>query len=484
MRNSTDPSTHQASERQFISHVEKLLADPRLMVDTTLGRKSVPNLMPQVTRTDRGTDMKRLMIDLQKPDSELQNRMPVGESMEIILRAKKMMVMMQTVGRIRVVCVSPTRQLLAGETPKPLDLAATRKVLSEIPPAQGIPLTVVLVSTSGFELNAREAASRTADRTVILAEPNEAGGWNPYGPVETKALVDLFDAEAEEQKRKRVRDLIEGSSVELSQGGIAADKLAVKAQLPLQFIEAEVKNFAKSNSGLTAKRLDGRLVLFREGSTPAIRSAPGGSAMPLIDRIKTLFARKGETEKKIAYLAERRTALTQQRDRSFEELTALEQQNDLLTRQFKESASAITRRRVTAQLVQLRKEIERRQQMQSVLNQQINVVGTHLHNLELSQQGKAANLPDSDEIATDAAAAEEMLAQLQADNELADSVGSVAHAGLSPEEQALYEELENESGGPTNTRVELPRADDLDEAPMPLKSKPQKSVRPAEPEAG
>ena len=85
--------------------------------------------------------------------------------------------------------------------------------------------------------------------------------------------------------------------------------------------------------------------------------------------------------------------------------------------------------------------------MVQVLNQQVNVVSTHLHNLELTQQGQTAQLPDSEEIASDAAAAEEMLAQLQADTELADSVAGVAAtAGMTEEEQALYEELELESG--------------------------------------
>ncbi|MBC7783132.1 MAG: hypothetical protein H7144_04770, partial [Burkholderiales bacterium] len=98
------------------------------------------------------------------------------------------------------------------------------------------------------------------------------------------------------------------------------------------------------------------------------------------------------------------------------------------------------------QLLQLRKEIERRAQLMGVLNQQINIVSTHLHNLELVQQGRGAKLPDSEEIAGDAAAAEDMLAQLQADSELADSVGTTASATLSNEEQSLYEELLRESG--------------------------------------
>ncbi|HEY7091506.1 MAG TPA: hypothetical protein VH518_25635 [Tepidisphaeraceae bacterium] len=492
MKNSSDPSVHQARERQFMAHVERLLSDNRLMVDTLGGRRPVPNLMPQVSKTDRATDVKRTMSDMNLPDRELQNRMPVGESLEVTLRAKKWFFFTTTVGRIFVKCVSPTRALLAGETPKALDLAETRKLISEIPPAAGVPMTVVLISTAGFALNAHEAATRTADRTVILVEPNDVGGWNPYGPVETKSLVDLFDPELDEEKRRRLLELINENKLDLMQGGLSAEKLAAKSQLSLQFIETELKSYARQNAGMVAKRLDGRVVLFREGSmpsaSPSSSSASGGPDMPLIDRIKSLFSRKGETEKKIAFLSERRAALSQQRDRSYEEITSLEQKDEELKTQFKQTNSALTRRRITSQLVQLRKDLERRQQMLQVLNQQINVVGTHLHNLELTQQGQSAKLPDSEEIASDAAAAEEMLAQLQADNELADSVGSVAHAGMSEEEQALYEELEKEAGGPQTTQVKLDHAEPESPAAQqktPAKPSPaEPTKRRAEPEAG
>ena len=74
--------------------------------------------------------------------------------------------------------------------------------------------------------------------------------------------------------------------------------------------------------------------------------------------------------------------------------------------------------------MQLRKDIQRRQQLLSVLNQQINVVSTHLHNMQLQQQGKTASLPDSERWLPTPPAAENVLAELQADNELADSVSS------------------------------------------------------------
>jgi hypothetical protein len=169
--------------------------------------------------------------------------------------------------------------------------------------------------------------------------------------------------------------------------------------------------------------------------------------MPLLDSLRALFGRKGENEKKIAFLAERRTALSQQRDRAYEEMGALEQQEGALRQQFKDATGNLTKRRVTSQLLQLRKDVERRQQLLTVLNQQINVVSTHLHSLELVQQGRSAQLPDAEEMTADAVKAEEMLAELEAGNELAGSTGSIGAGGMSEEEQALFEELERDSAG-------------------------------------
>src|ERR1700733_3825647 len=134
MRNSPDPSTHQAAERQIIAHIEALISDDRFVVDTTAGRRPVPTLMPHVVKNDRGADLKRTMSEMNQPDRDLQNRMPIGEAIEITLSAKKFWIFTSVVGRVRVLCVSPTRQLLAGETPKPLNIIETRKILGQIPP--------------------------------------------------------------------------------------------------------------------------------------------------------------------------------------------------------------------------------------------------------------------------------------------------------------------------------------------------------------
>ena len=132
---------------------------------------------------------------------------------------------------------------------------------------------------------------------------------------------------------------------------------------------------------------------------------------------------------------------------------ALEQQEAALKKQFGEAPGSITKRRVTTQMLQLRKDLERRQQLLQVLNQQINVVSTHLHNLELVQQGQSAALPDTDEITADAVKAEEMLAELEANAELAGSVGAVSSSGMTAEEQELFKELERETGGKDKSSV-------------------------------
>lgn len=434
----------------MIQHVEKLLADDRLRVETTLGRRPVTAFVRDVARNDHALELKRLMTEMNVPDRELMSRMPVGQTLDIALTRTQWFIFTQTVARIRVVCVSPARALVAGDEPEPMNAGDVSRTLAAMPPAPGsAPTTIVLVSTSGFTRDAREAAEKRPDQTIILVEPDEAGGWSAGGPERARSIVELFDPEVEADKRRRVLDLIGESRIDLLTSGIAADKLAAKLKLPVALVESVVKEYAKTNPGLSAKKLDGRFVLFREGSgSPSTAGFGSGGSMGLMDKVRILFSGKGETEKKIAFLSERKAALSLQRDRAYEEMTALEEQEAALKRQFKEAAGAITKRRVTSQMLQLRKDLERRQQLLSMLNQQVNVVSTHLHNLGLVQQGHAAQLPDTEEITEDAVKAEEILAQLEADSELAGSVGQIATSSMSDEEKALFDELESETAGP------------------------------------
>src|SRR5688572_30243669 len=217
MKISPDPIVHREREQRLIHHVQRLLEDERLRVDTMKGSRPVISLLRDVNRWDHGVELKRLMSEMGLPDRELQSRMPCGEALEVTLSQKSWWFFKQAVGRLRVLCVSPTKALLGKQDPGPLGTGDLSKLLASQPPSLGgVPLTVVVMSTSGFTIDAHELADRRADRTVILIEPNEAGGWTVTGPAQTKALADLFDPEAEEEKSARVREQIDANKTELS----------------------------------------------------------------------------------------------------------------------------------------------------------------------------------------------------------------------------------------------------------------------------
>src|SRR6476469_4434056 len=115
--NTSDPSTHRDAERRFIEHVDTLLGDDRLRLDTTRGRRPITLFTRSTRRDDKAADVKRLMSELGKPDRDLQRQMPEGKTVEVDLSQKRWWFFHQTVGRVKAVCVSPVRSLIAGETP-------------------------------------------------------------------------------------------------------------------------------------------------------------------------------------------------------------------------------------------------------------------------------------------------------------------------------------------------------------------------------
>lgn len=494
MKNPSDPAEHRAAELRLIDHVQKLLDDPRLRIDTVSGTRPVAGLKRGVARADSGADLKRTMAGLDLPDRDLHARMPQGEVMEVLFRRTRWLLLNSIAARLRVICTSPVTALLKGEAARPMTVGEVNRLLAQYDPHEGkpadagagVPTTVILLSTSGFAHDTHDLAGRVASRTLVLVEPNRAGGYTVWGPNELKSLTDLVNPETEAEKRQRVRDAVKTREADLVTGGLAADRVADQTLLPLPLVEDELKSVAKQAAGLLAKRLDGRIVLYREGTTPA--GSAGGAGMPLIERIKSIFSGRTSNEKKIAFLSERRAALSQQRDALADELALLEKRDAYLRQQFRQGESEPARRRVAAQMVQLHKELDRRTQMLTVLNQQVNVIASHLHTLDLLQQGRQGKLPESDVLAADAARAEEMLAKLQAESEVADAVSPAIGGGaMGVDEQAMFDELSRESAAAAEAGGSGDAAAGqaaLKQAGGPAKAPDGGAARRAEPEAG
>jgi hypothetical protein len=179
--------------------------------------------------------------------------------------------------------------------------------------------------------------------------------------------------------------------------------------------------------------------------------------MNVIDRIKQLLSGDGDEKAKINVLAERRALLAQRRDRIYGDIGKLEKKEAQMLEEGKAAKSSVPRRRLAAQLAQLRKDIGRQNASAAMLNQQINIISTDIHNLTLIQQGEMAKLPDTTELTEHAVAAEEMLETLKADSDLVSSLEQGMEESLASEEElAILKEFE-QTDEPVSGRV--PEAD-------------------------
>ena len=181
--------------------------------------------------------------------------------------------------------------------------------------------------------------------------------------------------------------------------------------------------------------------------------------MNVIDKIKSLFAGDGDEGDKINVLAERRAALAERRKRIYEDIGKLEKKEAQLLEEGKASKSQVPRRRLAAQLLQLRKDIGRQNTSAAMLNKQINIISTDIHNLTLIQQGEMAQLPDTTELTEHAVEAEEMLEMLNADADMVGSLETGMEQSLTSEEElAIMQEFEGADEQPSKAERAAPTA--------------------------
>jgi hypothetical protein len=252
-------------------------------------------------------------------------------------------------------------------------------------------------------------------------------------------VLALFDPEAASHKLARVRKEIEERSADLLTGGIAAAALAARLELPERVVAEAFAQAAIGDPELRVTRRSGEVLLYR--GAPLHRQE--NQAMSVVDRIRQLFSSAGNESRKINELAERRAALSQRRDRIYEDIAKLERRESDLLHEGRTNASAVAKRRLAAQLAQLRKDIARQNTTAAMLNQQINIISTDIHNLTLIQQGQVAQLPDTDELTQNAVRAEEMLETLKANADLISGLETgMAETTTSADELAILKEFE------------------------------------------
>src|SRR4051794_23336714 len=132
MSSSTDPFQHQQIEKRFIDHVERLLTDDRLRIDTIRGRRPVSSFQSTVRHSDDSVELKRLMSRMGRPDRDLQKSLPQGRAIEVDLWQKKWWILSKTVARLRIACMSPVEGLIGSEpTLAPMGRGEVERLITE-----------------------------------------------------------------------------------------------------------------------------------------------------------------------------------------------------------------------------------------------------------------------------------------------------------------------------------------------------------------
>jgi len=435
---------------------------------------------------DESDRLRALMAEHRNYDRELLKSLPANRRLELHGYERRFLFGKRRTGIAVASVLSPLSHFASkkGGAAPAIGLGElidhARKLVTE----RGVPYIIGICSPTGFTEEARQARLDQDNVTVILVEPDGSGGWRTTGAGDDldPRLIKIFDPEGAKGKVERVRRLLEENSADLLTGGVSAADLARRARVSEDLVRQGFEGVAAADPELRLARKDGDLLLFR-GAPVRHRER---KSMNVIERIKQLLSGEGDDAEKINLLAERRAALAQRRDRIYEDIGKLERKEADLLEQGKAARSSVPRRRLAAQLAQLRKDIARQNTTAAMLNQQINIISTDIHNLTLIQQGQMASLPDTDELTEHAVAAEEMLETLKADAELVSSLETGMEQTLaSEEEMAILREFESADEKPakaepaaTQPRVRLA---DTPAAPEPWADEAEAQRRPAAP---
>lgn len=343
--------------------------------------------------------------------------------------------------------VAPVEPLLDGKEPAPpVSLGQLNAQVRELVKDTRVPHLVGVCSPSGFDDSALQAAPEMPNVTLVLIQPKPGGGWDVRGAGGKKVderLLRIFDPEDAGQKLDRVRKEIANRRIDLLTGGLSAGSMASRLGVPARMVQTAFEMAAQEDGELCVSKRAGDVLLFRGAADFGGREE---SSMSLAQWIRNLFSTDGQEARKINVLSERRAALSERLNRMYDDIGQLEKKEADLVGEGQAATSQVVKRRIASQIAHLRKDISRSNTSAALMSKQINIISTHIHNLQLAQAGSVAELPSSEELTEAAVNAEEMLEQLSASDELVSSMEvNAAQAAISSEEADILKELE----GPT-----------------------------------
>lgn len=476
---SVDADRAFALEAEFLSGIERNFENAK--------GKHFRGSSWRLARFDDAHAMRGHLARAGKPDRDQLSSVPTNRRVELLGFDRFLMLWKKPTGVAIGSVLAPLEDFAKssdGQNGKPIGAGELSDHVRRLVRDAKVPHIIGICAPTGFTDDARELKLSMSNVTVVLIEPDGYGGWRTTSNSEKNAekLDEIFDPETAKEKVARVGRIVAEHSADLLTGGLSMSSLADRTGMPEDVLKKGFEALAKNDPELRLTKKDGSLVLYRGAAGASKRK----SGMNVFDRIRSLFSGEGEENEKINHLAERRAGLAQRRDRIYEDIGQLEKKEAELFEQGKTATSSVPRRRIAAQLAQLRKDIARQNTTAAMLNQQINIISTDIHNLTLLKQGKEADLPDTEALTEHAVAAEEMLETLQADADMVGGLEAGMEASLtSDEELAIMREFEAASGekspaSETEGAAKETAQPAKSESAPPMKATPERDPQPRE----
>jgi len=400
-----------------------------------LTRRRLPADEVTIEPTSEGADALRAELErLEVFDRDALDRLPGSGSLQMRFDRRALGGLLRsTVARVRVRVLVPVERLLDGAPPEPvgreqvLDALARYKLL----PRRQRPTGIVLGSATGFTPEARRLVESVTDVSLVLVGGRNDGGWDVTLPrrLEHTPWARLFELESTDERLQRLMYHLQQQAERLDSSGVAVTDLAERLGLSRTEIERLVRQACRQDSRLMTVVHEGTIHVCR---TPLPQE---GNAMSLWSRIRRLLRLKPTVAERVRELTAQRVRIEQQRSELDHRIQVLEQDERDLLHKGAEAPSDAERRQIAARLVRRRRELRRLRTQAQMLSQQIDIIGTHIHNLTLAERGRQVELPRSEELTAQAAEAERIMADLAANADLAAGIEVTAETPMMAEEE-------------------------------------------------
>ncbi len=427
-----------ARQRQF---EEQFLGQLRARA-LSLTRRTLPADHVLIEATGEGLDEVRDTLGrLEVYDRDALERLPGTRALQ--LRFQRSMLgglLRPTISRLRARALSPLEAIVRGEPVGPVGREQVLDALAryELLPRSERPSGVVLASATGFTPEARQLVDAPGPPALVLMGLRPDGGWDVDMSAATRRSLwsPLFEFETQDDRLRRLLYHLEQEAEALDSSGVPLPQIARRCGLSLEETERLVRQACRTNSRL--------LTVDHRGTVHVCRSPleEEGQAMTLWARVRRLLGFKPSIAERVRAMTAQRVRLEQQRHEVDRRVNALESEEQAALEQARSATSEAQRRQIAARLVRVRRELGRVRAQANIYTQQIEVLGTHIHHLTLAEQGRRMDLPSAEELTREAAQAEQVIATLSANADLARSIEVSGESPMMAEEElAVLEEL-------------------------------------------